>query len=40
MLQYAIYSPSPSNKTAQQNLQHCTKLRKESTQRNAKCVAL
>ena len=26
MLEYEIYSPLPSNKTAQQNSQHCTKF--------------
>ena len=29
MLQYEVYSPLPSNKTAQQNSQHCTKLHNE-----------
>ena len=29
ILQYEIYSPLPSNKTAQRNSQHCTKLRSE-----------
>ena len=29
MLQYEIYSPAPSNKTAQRNSQHCTELYNE-----------
>ena len=29
MLQYEVYSPFPSNKTAKQNWQHCTKLDSE-----------
>ena len=29
MLQYEIYSPVPSNKAAQRNSQHCTKMHNE-----------
>ena len=29
MLQYEVYSALPSNKTAQENSEHCTKLHNE-----------